>query len=162
MAHTSINFTHMKDFIGEQKAPFLFHSPVIPKTRFALALASPGEKPVENIRVQILRLMPCARIFELTSPPGRDLSKQYREFLSEAFYHLGELPFRHGQESAIAARLPRLLSSRFDFVIIDHAETMGEYSLDALRGDRGCPPAILVAYDDRILETIIANEVLLN
>ncbi|MBE0696123.1 MAG: hypothetical protein IH586_04300, partial [Anaerolineaceae bacterium] len=162
MAHTSINTTQVKDFIGEQYAPFLFNSQVQQKSRFALALASAAEAPIENIRSQINRTNPRSRVLEITAPSGRDQSKQYRAFLSEILYRLGESPFRRGQESAIAAYLPKVLSARYDFVIIDHAEHMGAYSIDALRRDRGCPPVFLVAYDDRILETLIANEALLN
>jgi hypothetical protein len=162
MAHTSIITTQVKDFIGEQCAPFLFNSPLQQKSPFALALAKTGDTPIDNLRSLIFRSRPLARVLEVMAPSGKDPSKQYREFLSEILYRLGEPPLRHGQESAVAAHLPKLLSARYDFVIIDHAERMGAYSLDSLRRDRGCPPVFLIAYDDRILETLIANEALLN
>jgi hypothetical protein len=162
MAHTSINTTQVKDFLGEQCAPFLFNSQFQQKSPFALALAKAGDTPIDNLRSLIDRTRPLARILEFTAPTGKDSSKQYREFLSEILYQLGEPPFRHGQETAVAAHLPKILSARYDFVIIDHAERMGAYSIDALRRDRGCPPVFLIAYDDRILETLVANEALLN
>lgn len=162
MAHTSINMTQVKDFIGELYAPFLFNAQQQQKSRFALALAKPGETAVENLRAMIYRNKPVSRVLEITAPGGKDSLKQFREFLSEILYHLGEPPVRHGQETAVAARLPKILSARYDFVVIDHAERMGAYSIDALRRDHGCPPVFLVAYDDRILETLLANEALLN
>jgi hypothetical protein len=155
--------SQVKDFIGEHSAPYVFNQNYPSRNfTFALALASPGEAPIENLRAQIIRSQPKARIFEVTAPPGKDPSKQYREFLSEVLYRLGEAPLRHGQASAVAARLPKILSQRFNYCIIDHAEHMGQYSIDALRRDRGCPPVILVAYDDRILHTLLANESLLH
>jgi hypothetical protein len=162
MAHTSINTTQVRDFIGEQNAPLLFNPQIQQKSRFALALASSNEAPIENLRSLIFHSKPHARVLEISAPSGRDPSKQYREFLSEILYRLGEPPFHHGQETAVATHLPKILSARYDYILIDHAERMGAYSIDALRRDRGCPPVFLVAYDDRILETLIANEALLN
>jgi hypothetical protein len=162
MAHTSINQTQVRNFIGEQSAPFLFNPPIIQKSSFALALATPGEAAVESIRGQICRSKPQARILVVEAPEGKDASKQYRQFISEMLYRLGEPATHHGQETAVAARLPKLLSARYDYVIIDHAERMGAYSIDSLRKDRGCPSVFLVAYSDQILDTLLSNEVLLN
>jgi hypothetical protein len=161
MAHTSISTSQVKNFLREQNAPFLFNPPGQEKIGFALALATPGDHPVEKLLSTILHSQPSARILEVVSPFGKDSLKQYREFLSEMFYRLDEPPLRHGQESAAANRLVRILSSRFDYVIIDHAERMGAYSLDLLRRDRGCPAALLVAYDDCILDILISNDTLL-
>jgi hypothetical protein len=162
MAHTSINQSQVRNFIGEQSAPFLFNPPILQKSSFAVALAAPGEPAVENLRAQIYRSKPQARIFEAAAPEGKDSFKQYRGFLSELLYRLDEPAFHHGQETGVAVRLPKLLSARYDYVIIDHAERMGAYSMDVLRKDRGCPSVFLVAYDDRILDTLLSNEALLS
>jgi hypothetical protein len=152
----------VRDFIGEHKAPLLFNSPAQPQNHFALALTSLKEAPLENLRGMIYRNIPNARILEITAPQGKDPLKQYREFLSEMLYILGEAPLHHGQETAIAARLPKILTNRYDYIIIDHAERMGAYSIESLRKDRGCPPVFLIAYDDHILDTLFNNEALLN
>jgi len=161
MSHTSINIMQVRNFLQEQNAPFLFNSTGQGINGFALALANPGDHPVEKLRSTIIKSQPLARICEAVAPYGKDSLKQYREFISELYYRLGEPPIRHGQESAAANRLSRILSGRFDYIIIDHAERMGAYSLDLLRRDRGCPAALLVAYDDCIFETLLANESLL-
>lgn len=162
MAHTSINVSQVKDFIGGHSAPILFNSKDQSKGKLALALATAGERPVEKIRTTIYRTKPLARIFEINAPSGKDSIKQYREFLSEVLYRLGEPPLRHGQETAAASRLSKIIASRYDFIIIDHAETMSVYSLDLFRKDHEFPVVFLVAYEDYILETLLANEALLN
>jgi len=160
MTHTNIDVTQVSNFIREQRAPFLFNSSEQSEKEIALAIASRGEDTVGKLRGMILRSRPLSRIFHMKAPQGKDSLKQFREFISELLYHLGEPPLRHGQESAVAARLQKVLSSRYDYVIIENAELLGAYSLDLLRRYRGGPAVLLVASNDQILDTLLASDVL--
>ncbi len=129
--------------------------------QFALAIFHPGEDPsglISTLKTQ----NPNARILEVTAPEGQDNIKQYRAMLSEFLFACGEPPLRPSQATAAEARLARLLRERADTVVIHHAERMGTYALSALRRERGVPPVVLIAYSDKVLDTLLKQDALMH
>lgn len=162
MEHTSFDLTQVIDCFGGRGGAAHFDLEKKTDKKLALVISSAGEKPVERLKKTIYRLKPTARIFEVKAPFGKDAIKQYREFLSEMLYKLGEPPLRHGQETAVAFRIRKILTSWYDAILIDQAENMSEYSLDLFHKDSKGPTVFLIAYGEQILDTLLANEVLLN
>ena len=131
-----------------------------PANQLALAIIHPGED-ASGLLSALVTINPGARILEITAPEGQDNLKQYRAMLTELLFACGETPLRRGQTSAAEAQLTRLLRAKADVVVIHHAERMGTYALDALRPDRGNPPVVLIAYQDRVLDTVLSQDALM-
>lgn len=148
-------------FVKEHSAPVTDPQALENNGHFGLALVTPEDEPIPGIIGEIQKDLPEARTFKMTAPEGENNLKQFRAFLSELLYLLNEPPLKNGQEPAVATHLARLLSTRFDFMIVDAAERLGTYSLDALRRDHGNPPTFLIARSDRILDTLLSSDSLL-
>ena len=145
----------------ESRAPLSKSANSRPPDQLALAIIHPGED-AGGLLSALYTMNPGARILEITAPEAEDNIKQYRAMLTELLFACGETPLRRGQTSAAEARLPKLLRANADVVVVHHAERMGTYALDALRPDRGNPPVVLIAYHDRVLDTVLSQDTLLH
>jgi hypothetical protein len=146
--------------VFEPSAPSLKGAAAHLPDPYALAIFRSDEDAL-GLLSALYTLNPKARILEVTAPEGKDNIKQYRALLSELLLACGDLPLRQRQPSAVETYLVKLLRAKADYVVIHHAERMGTYALQALRRDRGNPPVILIAYSDRVLDTLLSQDELL-
>lgn len=116
---------------------------------------------INDLNQSIREVYPRARIIVVTAPESIHEGTSHQAFLNSL-----EFAIRPALAASDCAEPTYLsLQARYrlvtDFLIVSHAERLGPESLQSLRRDQGMPPAVLVAYDDNILKTLVKNPALM-
>jgi hypothetical protein len=120
---------------------------------FTLAMVHPGDD-LSDLKEAIQEVHPSARVLEVTAPEPEDLKNNPLPFLNSLLDAVHAPTASPENIDQIASVVPSWLCQAADFIIIYHAEMLGVESLHWMRRDKGMPPVILIAYDERILGTL--------
>ena len=126
-------------------APLLGHG-------FTLAMARP-EDDLSDLDAAIQEIRPGARVLSLSAPEAHAGEGQllFLNQLLDAAH--APMTLAENFDQAIVS-LPSRICQAADFLIVYHAERLGTECLHWMRRDKGMPPVILIAYDERILGTL--------
>jgi hypothetical protein len=124
--------------------------------KFAVLVAQKESEGADILDLLVRHINP-EKIIQVIAPPGKDDIKQLRAFLNAILESIDELPVHSGMETAVQARLPKLLCPRADFLIVHHAEYFGRVCMDVIRRDSShdMPPTLLISYDNHIENTLL-------
>ncbi len=133
---------------------------MLPAQGYGLVVVSP-DADVSDLRRGIEEVYPGARIIEVAAPEGKQGEEGHREFMSALLATVGKTPAPQDTIEEVENSLASTLYPATDAMIITHAERLGVASLNALRRYHGMPPVVLIAYSDKILETLQKDILLL-
>jgi len=145
-----------KDESDEQAPSTYVANAFLRSNGYALAMVDP-DADVSDLKQAIQEVHPGSRILEVTAPETEKEENAHQAFLNNLVHAIHpSLPSSDFLEQ-VYPTLPTQLYLATDFLIVSHAERLGTESLHSLRRDQGMPPAILIAYDECILITLVKD-----